>query len=273
MGSEVVVVKRTLIAIPAVVLLVAVIYFHGLVAMAAGALIAVLCIHEMLGMVSAGGARPIRPIVYAFGALLVPACAYTGLAGLSALFIAAVMAAGIVLVLAGRAAADGAVTVLPVVYPGMFLAALAMIVCVPDKAPSQFLLIIVFGAAALTDTFAYLCGMLLGRHKLAPAISPKKTVEGAVGGMVFGTASVLLAGMFLQSAFGMDVPVIWYAVLGLVLSAAAQFGDLIASMIKRRFGMKDYGRIMGPHGGAMDRLDSVLFISPVVLAFYYLLVI
>ena len=228
-------VKRTLIAIPALVLLTAIIYFHGLFAMAAGVLIAVLCMHEMLGTMSRGDARPLRPVAYAFAALLVPAYLFAGLPSISALFVLAVMAVGIVLVLSGRDAADGAATVLPIVYPGVFLAALAIILCAPPKAVSQFLLIIVFGTAAMTDTFAYFCGRLFGRHKLAPAISPKKTVEGAVGGMVFGTCAVLLMGLFLQPVFGVDVPLFWYAVLGLVLSATAQFGDLIASLIKRPF--------------------------------------
>ena len=266
-------VKRTLIAIPAIVVLVSVVYFHGMYARIAIALLAVLCVYEMTAALGAGDARPIRPIAYAFAALIVPAYVFAGGAlGVSALFVMSVIAVGIVMVLLGRSAADGAVTALALVYPGVLLCVLTAIVCIAPKETSQFLLLIVFGAAAVTDTFAYFCGMLLGRHKLAPAISPKKTVEGAIGGAVFGTAATILLGIFAGPLFGMDVPVYAYAVLGITLSVLSQFGDLTASVIKRKCGVKDYGRIMGAHGGAMDRLDSVLFISPVVLAFYYLFV-
>jgi phosphatidate cytidylyltransferase len=74
--------------------------------------------------------------------------------------------------------------------------------------------------------------------------------------------------MLLQSSFGVHLPAWWYLPLGVVLSVLAQVGDLAASSMKRWFGIKDFGRIMGPHGGAMDRLDSVLFLTPAVFAFY-----
>ena len=177
----------------------------------------------------------------------------------------------VVLVVSGRDAADGAVTVMPMIYPGLFFAALIAIASLPDKGASQFLLIIAFGSAIVTDSLAYFSGMLFGRHKLIPAISPKKTVEGAIGGTIFGTCAVFLLGVFAQQTFGVAIRPYMYLVLGFVLSVLTQIGDLTASIVKRKFGVKDYGRIMGDHGGAMDRLDSVMFISPVVFAFYFLM--
>ena len=82
----------------------------------------------------------------------------------------------------------------------------------------------------------------------------------------------MVLGVTLQDYFGVGMNPLWYVLLGLVLSVMTQIGDLAASLVKRRLGIKDYGYIMGEHGGAMDRLDSVLFISPAVFAFYYVLV-
>ena len=92
-----------------------------------------------------------------------------------------------------------------------------------------------------------------------------------MGGAVFGTAAVFIIGLFVQQAFGFHISPLWYLLLGFVLSVLTQFGDLAASIVKRKFDVKDYGKIMGEHGGAMDRLDSVLFICPVVFAFYLLI--
>ena len=265
-------IKRTLIAIPALALLVLVVYFHGLFAAIVMALIGVLCIHEMLNTIGRGTARPMRVVAYGFAVLLFPAYHFAGgFIGIAALFMLGVIVTCVLVVVTGRGAADGAATVMPMVYPGLFLAALTMILRMPEKTQSQFLLIIMFGAATVTDTFAYFSGSLLGKHKLVPKISPKKTVEGAVGGTLFGMGAVLLLGMLLQPMFGLSVSPWIYLALGLVLSVLSQIGDLTASAIKRQYGIKDYGRIMGAHGGAMDRLDSVLFISPAVLAFYYLI--
>jgi phosphatidate cytidylyltransferase len=97
-------------------------------------------------------------------------------------------------------------------------------------------------------------------------------VEGAVCGTVFGAAAVFVFGILMQGAFGVRLSQWVYLPLGLALSILAQVGDLSASSVKRRFGIKDFGRIMGEHGGAMDRLDSVLFIAPAVFAFYTIIV-
>lgn len=261
-------IKRILFAIPALLLLVSIVWLHGLYAIIVVALAGVLCMHELMSAAS-GVSKPLRVAGYAYAALLYPAYEFAGgLAGVAALLTLGVMVVFAVLVFSGRDAADGLFTVLPMVYPGLLFAFLFAILCAPEPMASRFLLIVVFGSAIVTDSFAYFCGRLLGRHKLAEKISPKKTVEGAIGGMLFGTAGVYVLGALLQPLFGVNVNTLWYLPLGLVLSVLAQVGDLAASAVKRRFGIKDFGRIMGEHGGAMDRLDSVLFIAPIVFAFY-----
>ncbi len=109
------------------------------------------------------------------------------------------------------------------------------------------------------DTFAYLVGCTIGKHKLAPKVSPKKSVEGSVGGIVGNILCGLLFAYFVGgiSYGGM-------AVLAVACGVVAQIGDLSFSLIKREFGIKDYGKLFLAHGGVLDRFDSVLFVAPVI---------
>ncbi len=126
-------------------------------------------------------------------------------------------------------------------------------------------LIIILVAAWGSDSFAYFTGRLFGRHKLIPEVSPKKTVEGSVGGIVCATLLMLLYGFIISRATELTPNYIVLAVCGFVLSAASQVGDLIASLIKREHGIKDYGNIFPGHGGVMDRFDSVLSITAILM--------
>ena len=131
-----------------------------------------------------------------------------------------------------------------------------------------YLVWLIFISSWICDTCAYLAGMAFGKHKLAPILSPKKSVEGAVGGVV-GSAAVgaLFAALLLAPASG-RTDVIWpVALIGAVGAVISQVGDLAASAIKRNHGIKDYGKLIPGHGGVMDRFDSVLFTAPVI---YYL---
>lgn len=118
-----------------------------------------------------------------------------------------------------------------------------------------------------SDVFAYLCGRLFGRHKLIPDVSPKKTVEGSVGGAVFcGIAAVVFG--WIVSVIDPSVTRIGYLhlfIAGVVISAVSQVGDLIASYIKRKYNIKDYGNILPGHGGILDRFDSVLCVMPIMV--------
>ncbi len=127
-------------------------------------------------------------------------------------------------------------------------------------------IVLVLVCAWGSDVFAYFTGRLFGRHKLIPEVSPKKTVEGAIGGIICAAGLSVLYGFIIQSATDLTPNYIVLAVCGLVLSAVSQVGDLIASLIKREHGVKDYGNIFPGHGGVMDRFDSVLSIATVLLA-------
>lgn len=127
-----------------------------------------------------------------------------------------------------------------------------------------FALLLPFVIAWLSDTGAYFIGYFFGKHKLAPQMSPKKTVEGAIGGIVFAAIAAVVYGLILYGSV-YPVGMAKYAIVGAVGSVVSQVGDLAASCIKRDFDKKDYGSILPGHGGLMDRFDSVLFTAPYVL--------
>ena len=134
-----------------------------------------------------------------------------------------------------------------------------------------FLYLVCFIGAWMTDIFAYFCGMLFGRggkHKLIPDVSPKKTVEGSIGGIVFCTLSLVLFGFIVERiAPQFQSNLLMFALAGVFVSVVAQIGDLSMSVIKRTYGIKDYGKLFPGHGGILDRFDSVLAVSIVLLVF------
>jgi len=122
-------------------------------------------------------------------------------------------------------------------------------------------------SGCVTDIFAYLTGKSLGRHKLCPVISPNKTVEGSIGGIV-GTVAVLLSlGFTLEKANVMQVNLSALTIYALLSSIIGQFGDLSMSAVKRCLGVKDYGNLFPGHGGVLDRFDSLLLIAPFTYLF------
>ena len=128
-----------------------------------------------------------------------------------------------------------------------------------------FYLIFALGGAWFSDTGAYFVGCAIGKHKMAPYISPKKTWEGAVGGVVVCTICMLLvakAFALLVPGFTVNYPLL--AALAPVASVTSIIGDLSASLVKRQYGIKDFGNIMPGHGGVLDRFDSVLFVAPLI---------
>ena len=114
------------------------------------------------------------------------------------------------------------------------------------------------------DTFAYFAGCAFGKHKLAPKVSPKKTIEGSIGGMAGNVVCGLIFAFVMDRWFGGSIGYGAMALLALLCSIVAQVGDLSFSLIKREFGIKDYGHLFLEHGGVLDRFDSVLFVTPVI---------
>jgi phosphatidate cytidylyltransferase len=151
-----------------------------------------------------------------------------------------------------------AVTLLGLAWVGL---ALAHAVLLRDLPHGDAIVIDVLVGTFVGDTGAYLGGRTFGTRRLAPSISPNKTVEGLVIGFVIGVLGVWLAGLYQDWLSG------WHAViLGAAVAAAAPLGDLFESYLKRDAGTKDTGRLFGPHGGALDRLDAAMF--AMVAGFY-----
>ena len=126
----------------------------------------------------------------------------------------------------------------------------------------EYLYMLVFLGAWICDTFAYFTGKFFGKHKLIPEISPKKTVEGSIGGIVFTVVSFVIFGLIVNLGFGAGISYVKLCIFAVVLSIISQFGDLIASTIKRQYNIKDYGNLFPGHGGILDRFDGVMLTAP-----------
>ena len=134
-------------------------------------------------------------------------------------------------------------------------------------AAGEYVYLICFIGAWVTDTFAYFSGFLFGKHKLIPDVSPKKTIEGSVGGTLFCVLAMVGYGWIVQlvSEGSVTANYLTLAVSGLFIAIVAQVGDLLMSAIKRTYGIKDYGKLFPGHGGVLDRFDSVLAVALVLI--------
>lgn len=147
------------------------------------------------------------------------------------------------------------------------LSALNVLACTYSD-HSAFWIVYTLGVPWLADSCAYFAGNYIGKRKLCPVISPNKTVEGAVAGVIGGTLSALLIGFIFQLIYGQVSMYYGYLLLvGLLCSVVSIFGDLTFSVIKRSCKIKDFGSIMPGHGGLLDRFDSVIFCIPIVYIF------
>lgn len=137
-----------------------------------------------------------------------------------------------------------------------------------SKTEGVYLILLVLVCSWLTDVFAYFTGRAFGKHKLCPKISPKKTVEGAIGGIIIpAVINIIVLAVFEKFFFdGTVIPYWAMLIVSPVLSAASMLGDLSASTIKRNFGVKDFSNLIPGHGGIMDRFDSCLFVLPAIYA-------
>lgn len=175
-------------------------------------------------------------------------------------------------------------TVLPMAYPGFLFSMLASLQDIPNAAMALAALLIAFFLASINDVFALFTGMALGKHKLSPEISPKKTIEGSIGGLIASAVFAMLVAWLLDWAQAAGVAqalrigeaeaefsIPGFAVMGVFAGAMSQIGDLTASLVKRHCGVKDYGTIFPGHGGIMDRFDGILFCGAVCAVFFQIM--
>lgn len=154
--------------------------------------------------------------------------------------------------------------------------AFIILAIIRDKEYGAYIVVLIFLSASTTDTFAYFVGKAIGKHKLAPHLSPNKTIEGSVGGSLISTLVFLACALIFDNYFNVfevtSTSVIIILLVGLLASIVSQLGDLSASAIKRITGIKDYGHLIPGHGGIMDRMDSTLFTAPALYIILYILV-
>lgn len=155
------------------------------------------------------------------------------------------------------------------IYVVIAMTAISQIRFIDDgNREGKYIYLLVFLGGWISDTFAYFSGRAFGKHKLCPEISPKKTVEGSIGGVVANMIAFAGYAFILRHFFQVGANIFFFAVLGALFSAVGQFGDLFASAIKRHFGVKDYGKLFPGHGGVLDRFDSTLAIASVMYLVY-----
>jgi len=252
-------VPRVVVAIPAIAFAVAIVTAGGGIFAAGLVLLGVVALHELYGLM-----RRARPVDLA-GYLTITAMILLALNGdREDVLIALVAAFPLVFLLAlTRSHLDNlawgvAATMLGIVWIGLPLAHAIFLRELPH---GDGLLIDVLVGTFIGDTFAYFGGRLYGRRPLAPDISPNKTVEGLLAGIVGGTLAFWFAGAYQDWFSGTDA-----LIIGFLVALAAPLGDLFESAIKRDLEVKDTGRFFGAHGGVLDRLDAVFF--TVVVGYY-----
>lgn len=258
--------KRIVFGVIAAAILIALLIVHGWVLIGFTVAAGLIMTYEVLRTIRAGGENPVCSVAFVFAALLMPVCYFYSLNGVIYLLALGMCAIFAVCIFSKKHSADSIMpSMLALCYPQIFLTFMYKMEMTAPKSVSILMLLTAFAASVFTDSLAYFTGRAMGKHKLCPDISPKKTVEGAVGGLIGGAVGVFLAGLIFGTG---ELGRLIYIPLGIVLSAFSQIGDLSASMIKRHCGVKDYGNLIPGHGGLMDRLDSVLFILPFTYLFF-----
>jgi phosphatidate cytidylyltransferase len=253
--------RRIIVAIPAIGFAVAIIVLGGWWFAAGVGVLGLICLHELFQMY-----ERVHPVRLAAFAGLIGFVVAAELGDVSDVLLAAVAAYPVVFLLAivmparpgPSVTASMSITILGLYWIGFGIAHAILLMRLPD---GDGVLVILLVGTFIGDTGAYLGGRLIGTRKLAPRISPNKTIEGLVIGMLTAVAGVELASLWDDSVSAGQA--LW---LGVAVAVAAPLGDLFESKLKRDAGTKDTGTLFGAHGGALDRLDAALF---VIVAGYY----
>ena len=253
--------KRILVAIPWILFAIAITVAGGIYFAVAMILIGTLCLREFHAMTE--DLRPVQRASY----LTVPAlilAAYFGTAFNVLLVLAASFPVIFAFAVGREVGRDGivgsmGVTLLGIVWIGIPLVHAVLLRELPNHGAALLVDVLVGTFAA--DTGAYATGRMFGSHRIAPTLSPNKTLEGLVGGFAIGTMAFWFAGLYQDWLTGVDA-----LIMGAAIAAIAPVGDLFESMLKRDLGKKDTGTLFGPHGGVLDRLDAVFF--TIVVGYY-----
>lgn len=271
---------RVLVAVVAIPIAIAVVFAGGWVMAGVLALVAVLVALEYFRLVEKKGVRPLQTLGAVTAALFVllaglnPSQGPEG-GGFTTLIVLSLLAAAVVGIwtrgIAGQPVLASAATIAGAIYAGALLSFGLFLRHLPGHSDMYHGAALVFAPLLITwvsDTFAYFVGRQWGRRKLIPSVSPGKTVEGSLGAVI-GSILAAIAYSFLLASFPTYRMGIGEAIaFGLLISVAAQVGDLTESLFKRDAGVKDSGTLLPGHGGALDRFDSLLFTLPLGYFFF-----
>ncbi len=268
---------RIISAAAAIALLAVIVYLGGVAIGIAVSILAFIGIIEFYRALSKGGFKPafalgcvscIPLLYYAFSSILPERFLFKsadlGLAAAFFVFLLIVVLFCLIMFSDGKyEIKDAAVTLFGIAY---VVLPLSFVTLTRNMDHGYLYMWMIFIGAWATDTFAYFTGVTIGKTKIVPKISPKKSLEGCIGGVVGCAAAMTAFGAYFNNILG--VPLVHFAVIGLICGVISQLGDWSASVVKRAVGIKDYGNIMPGHGGVLDRVDSILFTAPAV--FFYI---
>ncbi len=262
---------RIIVGILLVLMLIAVLYLGGFMLLCVLALFSLAAIYEMGQTFRKKSYDPILIPAYIFALAYPFVFYYLGMLAMFILYMGTVMATMIWSLFTKRHTTNDIIPSLFILnYPTLFLMCMMLVYFSFNRTIALVAAGMAYAAPECSDTFAYFGGTFLGKHKLCPTISPKKTVEGAVFALIGGTAFGF--GMFyLQRIWGADVNMLLLVLLGLGCGLLSQFGDLFASLLKRWAGVKDFSSVFPGHGGIIDRIDSIMFCTPLVLCVFLIM--
>ena len=265
--------QRVLTALIGAPLVVGLIYLGGWFFGALILLIGLLAQRELYGLAEAGGIRPLQSVGLVVGGLLIVRSLVPFAVPLAILVLIVVLVVELYRRL-DNPLSNIAVTVFGAIYPALLIGYFVDLRVLGAAGPlgdegAFWLAVVVVVAIWASDTFAYFAGRAFGSHPLFPRISPKKTIEGSVGGVVGSVLIAIAFKLLLESLFA-DPFLTWSDVLviGLICGALGQLGDLVESLLKRSVGVKDSGKYLPGHGGMLDRIDAMLVAIPLVVLYF-----
>ena len=243
--------------------LLSIIYFGKIPLIIACMLISLIGIREFFTMYEKNGIRPSKYLAYFMILVLYGTHAFIGFKTyflMLWIFVCIALSLLYGLNVVKRGPYDSIATIIGLLYLAFFPYHIVLL----DGTTHRLMLWMIILAAFGSDIFAYFIGSFFGKHKMAPNLSPKKSIEGAVGGIVgAGILGLIFGILFMKD--------IWYhcLIIGIIGGIISECGDLVASSFKRQMGIKDYGNLIPGHGGILDRFDSVIFVAPIV--YYYVI--
>lgn len=234
-------------------------------------ILGIIAIYEINGALKAGGMESCSVFGYAFMVLMGPAYYFIGELGLFFVLGLCTYMSFCYYIVKKQVTSSALYSLIQFIYPCLFVAFFWPLIYSGNHPDFGFLIMLTLVLCCIaTDVFAYFAGVYLGKHKLNPNVSPKKTIEGSVGGFLGSVFVSVCAHYGLPYILNISIPLSLAVLIGVACGVCSQYGDLTASMIKRVCGIKDFGNLIPGHGGILDRVDSIMFCIPICYFIVYM---